>query len=194
MIVFDSPHDQGIDVFTISAAGGSPRALTVGKAPCGAASYSRHRGWIYYHCIEAGVRQIWRKAAAGGTPERVGLGMAQLESPDGRYLYFARQTGMGASPLWRQPTDGGEAVQVLPDVDPFRYAVAPDGVYFGQGPDERGICSIWFLHAASGKISIVLSYSGRPSAGMSVSPDGAWLLYSYDEQRNTDLMIVEDFH
>jgi hypothetical protein len=29
---------------------------------------------------------------------------------------------------------------------------------------------------------------------MSVSPDGKWLLYSYDEQRNSDLMIVENFH
>lgn len=192
-IVFDSAHGKRIDVFTISAAGGSPRALTAENAPCGAASYSRSRRWIYYHCIEGGVRQIWRMAEAGGVPERVGPGMAQLESPDGRYLYFARQIGMGSSPLWRQPTGGGEAVQVLPDVDPFQYAVAPDGVYFSRGPDERGICSIRFLHAASGKISTVLSYSGRPSAGMSVSPDGTWLLYSYDEQRNADLMIVENF-
>ena len=120
--------------------------------------------------------------------------MAQLESPDGRFLYFARETGARARPLWRQPTNGGDALQVLPDVDPFRYAVGPDGVYFGSGPDERGVCVIRFLHVASGKLSTVLTYSGRPSAGMSVSPDGRWLLYSYDEQRNADLMIVENFH
>jgi Tol biopolymer transport system component len=193
-IVFDSPHDQRIDVFSISAAGGSPRALTAGNSPCGAASYSRSGRWIYYHCIEAGTPQIWRMPAGGGTPEKVGSGMAQLEAPDGRYLYFVRQTAAGVRPLWRQQTVGGEAVQVLPDVDPFHYAVTPDGVYFGSGPDERGICFIRFLHAASGKISTVLNYSGRPSPGMSVSPDGKWLLYSYDEQRNADLLIVENFH
>ena len=193
-IVFDSPHDQRIDVFRISAAGGSPRALTTSKSPCGAASYSRDGRWIYYHCIEGGARVIWRMPAAGGTPEKVGLGMAQLESPDGRYLYFARQIGAGVISLWRQPTDGRQAVQVLSSVDPFNYAVTDEGVYFGSGPDERGICFIQFLHAASGKISTLVTYSGRPSAGMSVSPDGKWILYSYDEQRNADLMIVENFH
>jgi TolB protein len=65
-IVFDSPRDGPFEVFTISAAGGSPRKLTAGKAPCGAASYSRDGRWIYYHCIEAGARQIWRMPAEGG--------------------------------------------------------------------------------------------------------------------------------
>lgn len=192
-IAFDSRHDQRIDVFSIGAAGGSPRMLTDGKVPCGAASYSRDGRWIYYHCIEAGARQIWRKPAQGGPPTPIAPGLAQLESEDGRYLYFARSVSGVARPLWRLPLEGGEAVKILPDVEPFNYAVTPDGIYFGSTRDDRGLCFIRFLHFASNKISTVVTYTGRPGPGMSVSPDGKWLLYSYDEQRNADLMLVEGF-
>lgn len=192
-IVFDSPRDGQFDVFTIGSGGGSLRKLTEGKAPCGAASYSRDGRWIYYHCFEAGIRQMWRRPPQGGPPKRIVPGLAQLESPDGRYLYFARSMSGRARPLWRMPVDGGEAVPILPDVEPFHYAVTSDGIYFSSTPDDGGLCFIRFMDFASGKVSTTVTYTGRPGAGMSVSPDGNWLLYSYDEQRNADLMLVESF-
>jgi len=192
-IVFDSSRDGTIAVFTMSAAGGSLRKLTDGKAPCGAASYSRDGRWIYYHCFESGNRQMWRIPAQGGAAKRLMSGFGQLESHDGRLLYFAQSTNGVSQPLWRVPTDGGPAVQILADVEPFNYAVTPDGIYFASAPDNLGVCVIRFLDFATRAVSKIGTYTGRAGGGMSVSPDGQWLLYSYDEQRNGDIMVVEGF-
>ncbi len=193
-IVFDSPRDGTIAVFTTAATGGRLHKLTDGKVPCGAASYSRDGRWIYYHCFESGTRQMWRIPAQGGAAKRIVSGFAQMESHDGRYLYFVQSKTEGSQPLWRIPVTGGEPVQILPDVEPFNYAVAPEGIYFGSAPDERGLCVIRFLHLSTRVVSSIATYSGRPGSGMSVSPDGKWLLYSYEERRNADLMLVEGFH
>jgi hypothetical protein len=51
--------------------------------------------------------------AAGGPAAQVTHhgGFAAFESPDGRFLYYAK--GLTVPGLWRIPTDGGEETEVI---------------------------------------------------------------------------------
>jgi Tol biopolymer transport system component len=70
---------------------------------------------------------------SGGTPQAVTSddGIVGQESPDGKWLYFAR--GDESNGIWRMPASGGEAVRILdqPMAGYWGYwAVTPSGIYF----------------------------------------------------------------
>ena len=54
------------------------------------------------------------------SPGRAG-GFAALESPDGKFLYYAK--GPTAPGLWRIPTDGGEESEVISSLEPVTGAI-----------------------------------------------------------------------
>jgi hypothetical protein len=68
---------------------------------------------------------------------------------------------------------------------------------------EDGICymdqdalspTIDFFHFDTGKVSRIAVLEDRQyGLGFSVSPDRRWILYRMSE-RNTDIMLVENFH
>jgi len=73
--------------------------------------------------------------------------------------------------------------------------VTDQGIYFvpagneaGQGPPV-----IQFLRLATGKVEVVAAIDKELSLGLTVFPDGRWLLYSQVDQATCDLMLVENF-
>jgi hypothetical protein len=77
------------------------------------------------------------------------------------------------------------------------FSVANDGIYLIPEPGVDGKSSIQFLSFATGKLKTVaaIRISGPPTEGLSVSPDGRFLLFSQADSDVTasDLMLVENF-
>lgn len=69
------------------------------------------------------------------------------------------------------------------------FAVVEQGIYFIPAPNF----SVEFLRFATGKVTTIAKLSGGAAYGMSVSPDGQWLLFSQYENKGADLMLVENF-
>lgn len=115
-----------------------------------------------------------------------------FESPDGRTLYFihlSRENG-----VWKMPVEGGEAVQVTgPLNDVFNFAVGKDGIFYSAAPDSRHQGAIQFLSFSTGKMRPVVWTDHPLGAGLSLSPDQRFLLFSLREQTNSDLMMIENF-
>ena len=91
------------------------------------------------------------------------------------------------------PVSGGEENQVLPSVLARAFSLVNDGIYFIPAPGADRKSSIQFLSFATGKVKTVARMLGRPSEGLSVSPDGRSLLFSQVDEAGSDLMLVENF-
>ncbi len=115
------------------------------------------------------------------------------EAPDGKSFYIS--TGTAPCRLWRAPADGGEEIEVLHAFDhPSNVYVTDQGIYFVPAPNPARIASsIQFLRLATGKIEVVAPLDKDLYYGITVSPDGRWLLYSQVDQVTCDLMLVENF-
>jgi hypothetical protein len=95
--------------------------------------------------------------------------------------------------LWKTPVSGGEERQVLPSVAYHAFSVVNQGIYFIPEPGSDGKYSIQFLSFATGKVKTIAPMTRPPVEGLSVSPDGRFLLFSQGDESGSDLMLVENF-
>jgi hypothetical protein len=95
--------------------------------------------------------------------------------------------------LWKIPVSGGEERQMLLSVSNRAFSVVNEGIYFIPEPGVDGKPSIQFLSFATGKVKTVAPISALPMEGLSVSPDGRFLLYTQLDEVGGDLMLVENF-
>ncbi len=197
-IAFDSNAMGDFDIWVVSANGGKPQRMTTDPANDGNPSWSRDGQWIYFDSARTGEQQVWKLPADGG--EAIQLtrdgGFAPLESPDGKMLYYTK--ALTATSLWRMPIEGGQATKVLDGLSSYlNIAIVGNGLYFVPQKAEAAM-SIQFLDFETGQIKPVANLEKRlrldgNSAGLAVSPDGRWILYSQLEQSGSELMLVENF-
>jgi len=174
--------------FLVRVTGGEPSQLSEYLG-----GWSRDGRWAYYR---RPGRQVWKKPVAGGEPNQVTKSPGKFigESPDGKFVYFSK----GSSPpsLWRVSASGGEETEILHEFDhPANLCITDRGIYFVPARNEAGGGSsvIQLLRPDTGKIEVVARTDKDPYYGLTVSPDGRWLLYSEVDQVICDLMLVENF-
>jgi Tol biopolymer transport system component/DNA-binding winged helix-turn-helix (wHTH) protein len=193
-IVFDTTEDGQFELYLINADGSGLRNLTQYSANDAVASWSRDGRWIYFSSSRSGEKenQIWKMPADGGEPTQLTRhgGHISSTSMDGKFLYYAKSVA-GRYGLWRVPVTGGAEVKVLDSVFPFGFAVTGSGIYFIAASDDGS--SIQFLSFKTGKVKAIAPVKGRVHPGLSVSPDGRFLLYSYAQLIGSDLMLAENF-
>ena len=114
-------------------------------------------------------------------------GYNAFESPDGTALYYAKTEGG----LWQVPAQGGDEVELWPQVDAVKCALAKHGFYCMDNANGRTALSFWDLKTRSTKELAIVP--GPLSNGLVVSPDDRWLLYTKTEFVGSELMLVQNF-
>ena len=192
-IAFDSNASGTFDVYVIDASGGQPRRLTDHAADDAVASWSKDGRFIYFTSDRTGTWEIWKIPADGGTAMQVTRngGAGQFESGD--YLYYTKRPE--GNKLWRMPVGGGEETEVLDNVLGASYSVLENGIYFFRTPRAGGSPTLQFVDFKTRKIQQITSVPHLAiSAGLSVSPDGQYAIYTQEDQTpGSDLMLVENF-
>jgi eukaryotic-like serine/threonine-protein kinase len=190
-IVFDDNVTGRFEIYTIRPTGGAPRQITDFAGDNALGCFSGDGRWIYFRSVRGGgpVR-IWKIPAAGGEPVLVtpsGPANGALLSPEGAVLYFRR-----GSQLWSMPSAGGAETRVLDSASFLGYAATSRGIYFTPMCGGAPCPSIHYYDLATRRTTQVLTAAGRLDVGLSVSPDGRYLLYTQVDQSGADLMLMEN--
>ncbi len=198
-IAFDSNPEGHIDIYVISARGGNPIRLTTHPVDDTVPSWSQDGEWMYFASRRSGRHEVWKVSVGGGEPIQVTQdgGFWAFESTDGKFVYYTRDNQVRSS-LWKVPVGGGEETQVLESVYSRNFSVTPQGIYFIQAPDidypDRSYL-LRFFDFASERVKTITSLPTSVAfwGGISVSPDGRFMLYTQVDQSRSDLMLVENF-
>jgi Tol biopolymer transport system component/DNA-binding winged helix-turn-helix (wHTH) protein len=200
-ISFDSRPGTHPNLFVVSVDGGPPRRFVNDSADEGVASWSHDGHWLYYASNRSGAWQVWKRTIDGGEPVQITRngGFGPLEAPDGKSIYYTRFDQPG---VWQVPVVGGDENRIIQDEPPIEYwgyfAVGRDGLYFiGEtGTPGNHKPGFKFYDFATKKITIICDMEKKPyqgAPGLSVSPDGHFLLYVQVDEAGTSLMLAENF-
>jgi Tol biopolymer transport system component len=192
------------ELYRIDASGGVPIRLPHGPGQnLDRAAYSANGEWIYFTGThKGGKRVIWRVNANGGQAQSLGGSGAidARESPDGQYVFYTKRDAAKCT-LWRIRSNGTHD-ELMIDSDPTaEYAACPQftfaqgGIFYIPCEHRDQISQLMFLDFKQNvsKVALPLAKKFRYTAeGLSVSPDGRWVLYvGYDYQG--DLMLIDPF-
>ena len=167
-------------------------------------SWSPHATRIAFWANDAGQRDIWTIAAAGGTPAAVtsdaATDWAPEWSPDGSALYFVSDRG-GSPNLWRVAMDESSGVprgtpsMVTNGVRAISSArVSHDGARFVLGAVDRSFeLALADFDAASPERGTIRSTIRSPSLGWCApSHDASWLACSSRTGREDIVLLRSD--
>jgi WD40-like Beta Propeller Repeat len=125
--------------YTVEARGGAPQWISAtGHRTMAHPVFSHDGRWIYF--IPGGGDgsvDAFRMLANGGEAFQITRhgGMRPEESPDGKLLYFEKNSTRG---LWSAPVSGGEERQVLDSITGMNWTVASRGIYYLVSAVEPG--------------------------------------------------------
>jgi len=212
-LAFDSLFQGHSQIYFEDIHGGEPvRALTetsIAILP----SWSPDGQWIYFCSDRGGDFQIWRTPVKGGQPVQVTSagGFASAISPDGRWLYYtAPSPPLGDRPVadldrhgiartirsdtsvWRMPVQGGPPVQIADKVLDRCFAPARDGVYAIRRENQEQELVFYPLDRGA-KPRAIATLRQPLLPGLSISPDETSALFTFIDQNNVNLMLLENF-
>ena len=168
-IALDARVEGWSEIYVIAADGGTPQRVTNTPGSNNLVpSWSPDGRWLYFTSDRSGRYEIWKVPAEGGPDVQVTRagGHGALSSPDGKYLYYVKESLSG---LFRMPADGGQETVVVEDTVAFiGFGVTAKGVYFVSNRNLQ------FLDTTTGKVK---SLGLVPlSGGMCVSPDDRYVV------------------
>jgi len=180
-------------VFVVSATGGTMRRVTDDTTLCFVPNWSRDGHWIYFIKQTGSRWQTWKVPFEGGPQVLVSnSGMFDIaESDDGNFYYTTQR---GAPGIWRRPMAGGMETLVpgTEKVGPYRYwQLSPTGIYFAEGPANP---IVQFLNLKTGLRTPLASLGQqlrKGPRGLAVSPDGSSFLYAQEDERQSDLSLID---
>jgi Tol biopolymer transport system component/DNA-binding winged helix-turn-helix (wHTH) protein len=195
-IAFDSRESGHPEVYTVDISERVPRRLLTNVTEKLVPGWSRDGKWIYFVSNEVGGQRIYRCPANGGDA----VALSQLgdysfgptESYDGETVYFT--TSGVNSTLHMASVKHLGTESVLQEMPPVRnmtlWTLAPGGVYFVSTDASR---SVRYFDFATKKVRQIFEIGKPIGYGLSVSPDGRWILYSLIDEKKSELMLVDHF-
>jgi eukaryotic-like serine/threonine-protein kinase len=197
-LVFDSTQAGNWDLHVMDVAGGTPRRLTTEPSEEGTPTWSRDGRFIYFHSDRGGRFELWKMPSEGGAAVQVthGGGFYGVESPDGRFIYYANQRFNPG--IWRIPTAGGEPIEIVKGPIVWsNWALGARGLYYLTSEDRPGNkygYVIRYLDVDSRQVTPLFHREGRiEEMWLTVSPDETWILYSEAPWATSEIMLVESF-
>ena len=190
-----SPADQSeIDVADLSER--IPRKLVTNVSHLSRPTWSRDGKGIYFMSNEDGRTGIYRCPASGGDAialSKDANGFVAQESLDGGTVYFAsrhvnpvlKKVSLVALPGTALNVDG----LPHPSVGNL-WTLSSGGIYFVPAEAPR---SIRYFDFATKQVRPIFEVNKNFGSGLSVSPDGRWIMYSLFGDLNSDIMLVDHF-
>jgi len=200
-LAFDSRESGHPEVYIVDISERLPRKLITNVSDATTPSWSHDGKWLYFEATSE--QRIFRCPAGGGDAEALSpdAGSYPFESDDGETVFFVSPPLSEESfiPVINSPSlrmvsvkqpGTSLAVKGVPVLsDWHEYTVVPGGIYFIPANASN---SIQYFDFASKKARKIFDFEEVSYNGLSVSPDGRWILYTRAEG-DCNIMLVEGF-
>lgn len=194
-LAFDCRRNGHSHIFVMAVSGGTPRQLTFGDVNDIVPRWSIDGKFLYFRSNRGGRWQLWKLPATGGAAQPVTRedGFVGQESPDGKWLYFARG---GENGIWRMPIAGGEEVRILdqPAAGYWGYwAVSSAGIYFLDQSRSTSAPAISVYDPATQKITPFARLDRLPPlySGISLIPGKRELLMDDKQDAGSHIAMTQ---
>lgn len=196
-IVFDSWHTGNPEVYIVNISELIPRKLVTNISGMFQPSWSHDGEWIYFLSGSIVAPRVHRWPTKGGNAAVLSSEptFGFHEGFDGETLYFV--DGWSDATLKKISANQGvpaSRVAGMPLLkDAALWTVVPGGIYFVPTDAPRSICYFDFATKQVRRIMDVDGDLNSRNGGLSVSPDGHWVLYSQVDDVSSDIMVVDHF-
>jgi Tol biopolymer transport system component/DNA-binding winged helix-turn-helix (wHTH) protein len=195
-IAFDLRRLGRYEIYIVDIDERVPRKLVTNVSQISSPAWSRDGKWIYFLSYETVGNKIYRCPASGGDALPVATppdGANFLESFDGNSLYLAAR--VANTDLGMLSLTGAPPVSVVPGLPKIKYfglwTLVPGGVYFVPHDDPR---SLRYYDFSTKKTRRIFTIEKDFDIGLSISPDGRYVLFSQLDEENSDIMLVDHFN
>ena len=191
LVAFECALLGNLNIYVISGEGDIPKALTTDQARDAIPRWSRDGQYIYFHSNRTGNEEIWRMTVTGHEPVQVTKngGYMGYESEDGKWFYFSKRFQAG---IWKIPLGGGQETKVVDDNIHIRnWILKENGIYYMRVLDSS--FNLEYRDLVTNKVRILANVPGVAGNYIDISPDNTWILYTKEEQVESDIMLVENF-
>jgi len=191
-IAFDSRASGVSDIYIEDIGERVPRKVATTHADLSSPGWSEDCRWLFAH---DGRSALYRFPSSGGRAERF------TERPSSYSVVVADRVIFNVMEhdgivLWMKPATGGPE-QRLEHIPKLRYddawTATPTGIYFTDASSHP--VNVSFFEFASRTTRRLTSLKQTPipaGSGITVSPDGRWLLYSQIDDEQSEIMLAAE--
>jgi Tol biopolymer transport system component len=177
--------------------------VTVGAGDNVVPSWSADNKTIYFASNRAGDWQIYKVPSEGESAASPAVqltkrgGFSAFESPDGKWIYYAK--GREVAGLWKILISGGGEQLVTPDLQAGYWgywAMGRSAVYF-VSCDKLDHCAINTHSLTTNESAAVALLPKEPpfmDSALSISRDGRSFLVPQVDHAQSNIMLGEGFH
>jgi Tol biopolymer transport system component/DNA-binding winged helix-turn-helix (wHTH) protein len=193
-IAFDSSPGDAWEIYVADLAEGKPRKLVTNVSFAIRPSWSRDGKWIYFVSKQP-VKGIYRCPATGGDATVVSqdpYAVDPKESLDGKAVYFWSIDG--DQPVLKKvalPPKPGTETEVDSSLHLWNWQLSPSGIYLVPVEAPR---SVRYFDFSTKVVRTLFEVDRDLGSGLSISPDGRWILYSQPADVTGDIMLTEHFN
>ena len=191
-ILFHSTREGTADLYLLLPETVEVRRLTTDPAEEIEANWSRDGQSIYFGSNRSGRFEVWRmrRDGSGATQVTKNGGQTAQESPDRRFLYYAKNGS--PTTIWRMSLVGEDDAQLLDGLSyPYNFVVGDGGIYFLAVGDLASETSIDFFEFSTGQRKTLVRVGKPWWSGITLSPDRRWLLFAIIDRDGSDLMLMD---
>ena len=195
-IAFGWKQAERSEIYIVDPLERVPRKLVTDVREISDPSWSHDGKWIYFRSYGPRGHELYRCPANGG--KAISLpggpdGVSLEESLDGDTVYFAAREWH--TPLRRLSLTEKfpeSIVPGMPEILTFNlWTVGQTGIFFVPAEAPK---SLRYFDFRTGKGRELFTVQKEFAGGLSVSPDGRYLLFSQVDEANSDIVLVRDFH
>jgi len=190
-IAFDSRAAGVSDIYIADINERVPRKVVTSQANLSSPSWSEDCRWLFAH---DGNNALYRFAFSGGRAERVTQRSSSYSVVVADRVFFNIMEPDGVV-LWTKPVAGGPE-QRLEQLQKLRYddswAATRAGIYFTDSSSMPVSVNFYEFASRTTRRLMTLKQTPVPGSGpgITVSPDGRWLLYTQVDDEQSEIMLA----
>jgi Tol biopolymer transport system component/DNA-binding winged helix-turn-helix (wHTH) protein len=191
-IALDSRASGVSNIYIADISERVPRKVETSQTNLSGPSWSRDCRWLFAH---DGKNNVYRFPSTGGRAERVAEHSSYSVTVPDRLIFNV--TEPDGVVLWTNPIDGGPK-QRLENMPKLRYddawAATANGIYYTDSSSKPVTVNYYDLATRSSRQLMTLKQTPVPGVGpgITVSPDGRWLLYTQVDDEQSEIMLAPE--